>query len=202
MQIKQLKVGRMLNFSYVLYGESRRAFCVDPSYGSTEIQSFLREADLKLDYILLTHHHFDHVDQAAELAQKTGSRVVAHKSSPYNYDVGVIDGQRLRAGEIEVICLHTPGHTKDSVCYLSSGTLFTGDTLFVGECGRVDLPGGSASEMYDSLFGKLVVLPDDTRVYPGHDYGDRPYSTIGIEKAANYVLRPRSKSEFERFMNN
>ncbi|MEM0272890.1 MAG: MBL fold metallo-hydrolase, partial [Thermoprotei archaeon] len=96
--------------------------------------------------------------------------------------------------------IHTPGHTQDSVCYVSEGRVFTGDTLFVGECGRVDLPGGSAEQMYHTLFDKLSRLPDDTIVYPGHNYGATPYTTIGYEKKNNYVLKPRSLQEFLEFM--
>jgi glyoxylase-like metal-dependent hydrolase (beta-lactamase superfamily II) len=96
--------------------------------------------------------------------------------------------------------IHTPGHTRDSVCFLVEKKLFTGDTLFVGECGRTDMPGSDAGALFESLFTRLMKLPDDTEVYPGHDYGPRPTSTIGAEKKNNYTLQPRTKEEFIEFM--
>jgi glyoxylase-like metal-dependent hydrolase (beta-lactamase superfamily II) len=97
--------------------------------------------------------------------------------------------------------IYTPGHTPDSICLLvDNKKLLTGDTLFVGECGRTDLPGGNSESLYDSLFNKLLKLSDDVEVYPGHDYGLKPYSTIGEERRTNYVLQPRSLMEFVEFM--
>jgi hydroxyacylglutathione hydrolase len=96
--------------------------------------------------------------------------------------------------------IHTPGHTPDSICLLCNTKLLTGDTLFVGECGRTDLPGGSSKDMYFSLFSKLMKLDDNIEVYPGHDYGRSPSSTIGSERITNYVLKKRSLEEFIEFM--
>jgi glyoxylase-like metal-dependent hydrolase (beta-lactamase superfamily II) len=98
--------------------------------------------------------------------------------------------------------LYTPGHTPDGICLLvDNQKLLTGDTLFVGECGRTDLPGGNAKILYDSLFNKLLKLDDAIEVYPGHDYGVKPSSTIGYERKTNYVLKPRNLKEFLAFMN-
>ncbi|MCI4329941.1 MAG: MBL fold metallo-hydrolase, partial [Thermoplasmata archaeon] len=96
--------------------------------------------------------------------------------------------------------VHTPGHTKDSVLYIFEGQVATGDTLFVGECGRTDLPGGDPSEMYDSLLGRVVKLDDGLVVLPGHDYGVTPTSTIGREKKENYTLQPRTREQFLKFL--
>jgi hydroxyacylglutathione hydrolase len=96
--------------------------------------------------------------------------------------------------------LHTPGHTSDSICLLLDSKLLTGDTLFVGECGRTDMPSGSTRDMYVSLFGKLLELDDKVEVYPGHDYGSRPFSTIGEERKTNYTLEKRTLEEFIEFM--
>jgi glyoxylase-like metal-dependent hydrolase (beta-lactamase superfamily II) len=102
---------------------------------------------------------------------------------------------------VPIKVIHTPGHTPDSICLLvDNKKLLTGDTLFVGECGRTDLLGGNSRSMYHSLFNKLLKLGDDVEVYPGHDYGSKPSSTIGEEKRSNYTLEPRSLMEFIEFM--
>ena len=101
---------------------------------------------------------------------------------------------------MKVKVLHTPGHCPDHICLLVGGKLITGDLLFVGECGRTDLTGGSSSEMYNSLFNKILPLDDSIEVYPGHDYGSKPSSTIGDERKNNYTLKPRSREEFIKFM--
>jgi len=107
----------------------------------------------------------------------------------------------LSVGKIPIKVIYTPGHTADSVCLLvDKAKLLTGDTLFVGECGRTDFPGGSSKSMYDSLFNKLLKLNDNVEVYPGHDYGLKPQSTIGEEKKSNYTLQPRSLEDFIAFM--
>jgi glyoxylase-like metal-dependent hydrolase (beta-lactamase superfamily II) len=106
----------------------------------------------------------------------------------------------LHIGNINVRIIHTPGHTPDGICLLADGKLFTGDTLFVGECGRTDLRGGSAEDMYHSLFDKILSLDDDVEVYPGHDYGNKPCSTIGYERKTNYTLEKRTVEEFVEFM--
>ena len=110
------------------------------------------------------------------------------------------EGKNLTVAGLSVAVLHTPGHTPDSVLYVFGGNVATGDTLFVGECGRTDLPGGSPESLYDSLFGKLLKLEDGLVVLPGHDYGKTPTSTLGYERLNNYVLQPRTKEEFVRFM--
>jgi glyoxylase-like metal-dependent hydrolase (beta-lactamase superfamily II) len=114
----------------------------------------------------------------------------------------VVDGDILGVGQISLKVIYTPGHTIDSICLLvDNKKLLTGDTLFVGECGRTDFSGGNTKSMYDSLFNKLSKIDDDVEVYPGHDYGVKPSSTIGEEKKSNYTLQPRSIEEFIEFMN-
>lgn len=195
-----MMVGSMLNFAYILKSSERKAAVVDTSFGAQTLFENLKKESLELKYILSTHHHFDHVNQNEELASLTGAEIVAHANSSIKRDVSVVEGQTLRIGEMVVSAVHTPGHTTDSVCYYTDNSVFTGDTLFVGECGRVDLPGGSARDMYFSLFHKLCKLPDETVVYPGHDYGEKPTSTIGYEKKHNYVLKHRTLEEFLEFM--
>ena len=114
----------------------------------------------------------------------------------------VNDGDTINIGNIPMKVIYTPGHTSDSICLLvDNKKLLTGDTLFVGECGRTDLPGGDSRSMYNSLFYKLLKLKDNVEVYPGHDYGQEPSSTIGKERRLNYTLKPRTIAEFIKFMN-
>lgn len=199
LHISQIKVGHMENFTYILESAGTAAI-IDPSFGGEKLRDEIDRRRLELKYIFYTHHHFDHVNDGENLANRYGAETVAHADSPVKKDVSVTHGQKLLIGSEEITVIHTPGHTKDSVCYLADGSVFTGDTLFVGECGRVDLPGGSAQEMYASLFRKLARLGDETVVYPGHDYGATPTSTIGREKRQNYVLAPRTLEQFLEFM--
>ncbi len=201
MIVKQIPVGSMANFTYVIADEKTKlAAVIDPSWDLEKILDVLKKYDLKLQYIINTHTHFDHVLGNEQLAALTGAEIIMHKNSGLTKNVTVEDGSTIKLGNIIINVIYTPGHSKDSICLLTENKLFTGDTLFVGNCGRIDLPGGSASELYDSLFGKLVKLDDSIEVYPGHDYGSKPVSTVGDEKKTNYVLKPRTKEEFLLFM--
>jgi glyoxylase-like metal-dependent hydrolase (beta-lactamase superfamily II) len=201
MIVKQIPVGSMANFTYVVADEkSKIAAVIDPSWDLEKVLDFLRKNELKLKYVINTHTHFDHVLGNEQLAELTGAEIIMHTNSTLDKDRTVDDGDTIEVGSMSMKVIHTPGHTKDSICLLADDKLFTGDTLFVGNCGRIDLPGGSASELYESLHGKLVKLDDKIEIYPGHDYGTRPVSTIGDEKRINYVLKPRTKEEFLRFM--
>ena len=110
------------------------------------------------------------------------------------------DGDTIKLNGTKIEVIYTPGHTPDSICLIAGNKLLTGDTLFVGECGRTDLPGGDSGSLYDSLFKKIIPLDNSLEVYPGHDYGLKPDSTLGFEKEHNYVLKPRTREEFMRFM--
>ena len=201
MIVKQIPVGSMANFTYVIADEKTRAAAViDPSWDLEKVLDVLKSNDLKLKYIINTHTHFDHVLGNEQLAALTGAKIIMHRNSALEKDMTVDDNDIIQLGNIGIKVFHTPGHSKDGICLLVENKLFTGDTLFVGNCGRIDLPGGSAAELYDSLFGKLAKLDDQIEIYPGHDYGSRPYSTIGEEKRNNYVLKPRTKEEFLLFM--
>ncbi len=191
------------NFSYVIVDENNNdAAIVDSSFNSGEIIKVLKDKKCNLKFIINTHGHSDHTAGNAELKSIFGAKIVAHKLSKVNFDIGVDDGDVLTVGKIELKVIYTPGHTVDSVCFLvDDNKLLTGDTLFVGECGRTDLAGGNSKSMYDSLFNKLLKLNDATQVYPGHDYGLKSSSTIGEEKKSNYVLQPRSVKDFIDFMN-
>jgi len=191
------------NFSYVIADEkTKEAAVVDSSFNSGAIIELLKNNKLNLKYIINTHGHSDHTAGNQELTSAFSAKVVAHKLSKVNFDVAVVDGDILGVGQISLKVIYTPGHTIDSICLLvDNKKLLTGDTLFVGECGRTDFSGGNTKSMYDSLFNKLSKIDDDVEVYPGHDYGVKPSSTIGEEKKSNYTLQPRSIEEFIEFMN-
>jgi len=190
------------NFSYIIADDAtREAAVVDSSFNAGEIIRVLKTENLKLKYVINTHGHPDHTAGNEELLSTFSAKTVAHKLSRINADVEVEDGDFIHLGNVSIKVIHTPGHAPDSICLLiDNKKLLTGDTLFVGECGRTDLPGGDSRSMYDSLFSKLLKLDDAVEVYPGHDYGAKPYSTIGEERRTNYVLQPRSLMEFIAFM--
>jgi hydroxyacylglutathione hydrolase len=190
------------NFSYIIADETtREAAVVDSSYNAGEITRILKTANLKLKYVINTHSHSDHTAGNQELRSIFDAKIVAHKLSKTSADIKVNDGDVVSIGSVSVKVIYTPGHTPDSICLLvDNKKLLTGDTLFVGECGRTDLPGGNSRNMYKSLFYKILKLNDSVEVYPGHDYGLRPSSTIGSERLSNYTLEPRSIDEFIEFM--
>lgn len=191
----------MQNFAYLIGDEKTRlAVVVDPAWDVDRIMEIAKSNSLRIVYAINTHQHPDHISGNDELAKATGAKIVAHKSSRRPKDIGVEDSEILQVGTLQLKFIHTPGHSPDSISVLVGDKLMTGDTLFVGECGRIDLPGGSSEQLYDSLFNRLARLPDEVEVYPGHDYGSRPNSTIGYEKAHNYVLKPRTLEEFTQFM--
>jgi hydroxyacylglutathione hydrolase len=199
--LEQFQVGPYLNFTYlVANAEGGEGVVIDPSFGIEPVVRSIDAHRVKVRYIRDTHSHRDHVAGNRELRERTSAKVVAHESAPLGQDISVREGDVVESGRIRFQVLHTPGHTPDSVLYLFEGKLATGDTLFVGECGRTDLPGGNPSAMYDSLLGRIVKLDDALVVLPGHDYGPTPTSTIGREKRENYVLQPRTRGEFIRFL--
>jgi hydroxyacylglutathione hydrolase len=190
------------NFSYIIADEdTKEAAVVDSSYNANGIIKVIKNEKLQLKYVINTHGHSDHTAGNTELVSIFGAKIVAHKLSKINYNVPIDNGETLDIGKISIKVIYTPGHTTDSICVLvDNQKLLTGDTLFVGECGRTDFPGGNSKSMYESLFNKLLKLNDTVEVYPGHDYGLKPSSTIGEEKKSNYTLKPRSLKDFIMFM--
>ncbi len=190
------------NFSYIVADEdSKEAAVVDSSYNADDLIKIIKQEKLNLKYIINSHGHSDHTAGNIELTSEFAAKLVAHKQSKTSHDIPVDDGDVLRIGKISIKIIYTPGHTNDSICLLlDNQKLLTGDTLFIGECGRIDLPGGNAKTMYESLFGRLLKLGDAVEVYPGHDYGIKPSSTIGEQRKNNYTLKPRSLQEFLDFM--
>ena len=201
MIFEQIPVGYMQNFAYLVGDENTRlAAVVDPAWDIDRILAVVKRYNLRIIFAINTHDHPDHTSGNSELVKATGAKIVAHETSRINKDISVKEGDTLHVGSLELKFIHTPGHSPDSISVLVDGKVMTGDTLFVGECGRTDLPGGSSEQLHDSLFNKLMKLPDEVEVYPGHDYGAKPHSTIGYERTHNYVLKPRSVREFVEFM--
>ena len=191
----------MQNFAYIIGDEStRKAALVDPAWEVDKLLQICAEMKLTVVYVINTHSHHDHAGGNDAMSSRTGAKIVTHASSPLHKDIAVKDGDTIEVGTIKVKVLHTPGHCPDHICLLFDGKILTGDTLFVGECGRTDLPGGDPEEMYDSLLRRVVRLNDALVVLPGHDYGPSPTSTIGREKSENYTLKPRTREEFLRFL--
>jgi len=200
MIFKQVQVGAYQNFSYIIGDEdTRKAALVDPAWEVNKLLQLCSDLKLNVTLIINTHSHSDHVAGNASVSQRTGAKIIAHVSSPEHKDISVEEGDKITIGNVSVEILHTPGHCPDHICLLFNNKVLTGDTLFVGECGRTDLAGGNSSEMYDSL-NKLLNLNDKIEVYPGHDYGPKKSSTIGYERQNNYTLKKRTRQEFIQFM--
>ena len=191
MYVEQVPTGGDKNFGYVIADEdSRQAALVDPSYAPGRLVERIAELGYALRYVLITHDHFDHTNGNEAVTKATGAKIVMHKGAPSRPDVAVGDGDTLELGSLTIRTIHTPGHTPDSVCYLVEDALFTGDTLFVGKVGGTDLS-MTARQEYESLHRKIMTLPPDTRIYPGHDVGVQPTSTVRHERETNpFLLQP------------
>jgi glyoxylase-like metal-dependent hydrolase (beta-lactamase superfamily II) len=185
----------MANFVYLLLEpKSTEALVVDSGWETSPIVKAVEELGAKVKFVVATHEHFDHTSTLGELAEELGAKVVVHQNSPIDHDVSVVDGEELKLGRKGVKVLHTPGHTEDSICLYDGKNLFTGDTLFVGAIGKFERE--MSKVMYDSLHGVIMKLPDSTVIYPGHDYGEVPFRTLGEEKALNPFLPVRDIRSF------
>jgi len=201
MKVHQIQVGNMQNFTYVVEDEeTNEAILIDPSWELDKINEIITRNNLDVKYIVNTHHHFDHTLGNEAMSESLNAKIIQHENSELKHDISVKDGDVIKFGNSELSVLHTPGHSKDSICLVGDGKIFSGDTLFVGNCGRVDLPGGSAKELYHSLFDILYSLDDDLVLYSGHNYGSEPISSIGNEKKMNLILQKRTEQEFLEMM--
>ena len=197
MKVHQIQVGNMQNFTYIVEDDdTNEGIVLDPSWDLDQIEQVITRNDLKIKYIVNTHHHFDHTLGNEALAKSIGVKIIQHEASELPHDITVKDGDVINFGNSELRVLHTSGHSKDSICLIGDGKIFSGDTLFVGNCGRIDLPGGSAKELYHSLFDVLYHLDETLILYPGHNYGTSATSTIGKEKTTNLVMQKRTEGEF------
>ncbi|NRB38026.1 MAG: MBL fold metallo-hydrolase [Pseudomonadales bacterium] len=209
MLLRQLFDYKSYTYSYLLADEkSREAVFIDPVAGQLDYYlQLLNELNLTLKLAVDTHVHADHITALGALREKTGATTYLGKPGDVACaDQPLIDGQTLTFGDIKIQVIYTPGHTDDSHSFYieeaDSRYAFTGDTLLIRGSGRTDFQNGSAAQLYDSLHNKLLTLPEDTQVFPGHDYKGWSTSTIGEEKAHNPRLRIDNKDEFITFMNN
>ncbi len=189
--------------SYLVSCEaSGRALLIDPEIHLVErYKSALARDGLSLSYLLDTHTHADHFSASRMLGTSLGVPIVHGRKSPAPFaDMRLDDGDMLVAGEIRLKAMATPGHTRDSMCFLAGDALFSGDTLLIGGTGRTDLPTGDPEQLYDSLFKKLLQLDRATRVFPGHDYKGNTDSTIGNEIDTNPRLQKRDRQDFVAMM--
>jgi hydroxyacylglutathione hydrolase len=200
--IKQIKVGYD-NFSYIIYSkEPASAAIVDPGYDAKKLLGFLSTNKLRLQYLILTHYHHDHTSECKSIKDQMPSVQIVASEKDGEYlsvkpDFIVSDGSQLKVGTVTLDFFLTPGHTAGGICIIvDNEALLTGDTLFIGDCGRTDLPGGNIKEMFQSLQEKILKLPNELIVYPGHDYGDVPYDSLGHQKATNKTLLARNLKEF------
>ena len=201
MKVHQIQVGNMQNFTYIVEDEdTSEAIIIDPSWDLIELEVIIKRNNLKIKYIVNTHHHFDHTLGNEAMAKSTGAKIIQHEASTLDHDISISEGDKIKFGNCELSVIYTPGHSKDSICLVGDGKIFSGDTLFVGNCGRVDLPGGSAKELYHSLHDILHNLEDDLVLFSGHNYGSTPTSTLGQEKKMNFVMQKRTEQEFVEMM--
>jgi len=192
MIFEQIPVGQMQNFSYVIGDEgSKEGAIVDPGWEIDKILNIAKKYDLEIKIILVTHTDFDHVNGVKDIVNATDATVYVHKEEEteikklgINKIKIINDNDEFNIGKLKVKVLHTPGHTPGSVCYLLDNKLITGDTLFVENIGRTDRPMADPKKMKESL-EKLKKLDESIEVYPGHDYGSMPHSTIKHEKENN-----------------
>ncbi len=206
MEVHQLFDPKTSSYTYLLWDDaSRQAALIDPVHDqvSRDIR-LLRELDLKLLYTLETHVHADHITGSGLLRESLNSLVLVHEDCGSKCaDILVKDDDLIPLGAGKIRVMHTPGHTPGDVSYLIPGIAFTGDTLLIRGCGRTDFQSGDPGTLYDSITRKLFTLPDDTIVYPGHDYDGRSYTTIGEEKSLNpRVGKGKSRADFISIMNN
>ena len=202
MWVRQLFDQETGTYTYVVADRAHGvAAIIDPVREQVERDlKLLAELNLRLVAVLDTHVHADHVTGAGILRDRTGARTYASVKGAPCVDVALRDGDTVEVGGVVITARETPGHTDDSLSFVAPGAVFTGDALLIRGCGRTDFQNGNALELYQSITTKLFALPDDTAVYPGHDYRGQTVSTIGEERQCNPRLAGKSQAEFVAIM--
>ena len=205
MIFKQVFDIKSSTYTYLIASaKGREAFIIDPVLENIEEYIILlNEFDLKLVKVIDTHIHADHITGASALREKTKCVTIMGDHTPAEtVEIKVKDEEIIKLDQLEIKALHTPGHTSDSFSFLMNNYLFSGDTLLINGTGRTDFQNGSAKDAYHSIFNKLLKLPEETILCPGHDYNGKKMSTIGNEKKFNPRLQVGSENEYEEIMNN
>ena len=205
MIFEQLFDAKSSTYTYIISsGKGREALIIDPVIEHTDKYiKFLQNLELKLVKVIDTHIHADHITGLNELNKRTNcTRIMGEKSKSEVIDLKIKDSETIKVESIEIKAIYTPGHTDCSYCYIMNDRVFTGDTLLINGTGRTDFQSGSPYDAYDSLFNKLLKLPEKTLVFPAHDYNGKKNSTIENEKNNNPRLQVSSKEEYAEIMNN
>ncbi len=204
--LKQVEIGPMENFVYFVGDKAtREVMVVDPAWQVDTILRIAQEEDLKIKGALVSHFHFDHTNGIEELLESVSCPIYVNKKDiPFmeyssTHIKAVDNGEKVKVGDVEVELIHTPGHTPGSQCFHVRNHLISGDTLFINACGRCDLPGGDATEMYHTLTQRLMKFDDSTVLCPGHNYAEKPTATMGEQKKTNPYLMCDSLQNFLRF---
>ena len=205
MIFEQLFDHKSSTYTYIISsGKGREALIIDPVIENTDKYiKVLKNLDLKLVKVIDTHIHADHISGLNELSKRTKcSKIMGEESKSEILDIRVKDNEKIKIENIELISMYTPGHTDCSYSFLMNDRIFTGDTLLINSTGRTDFQNGNSHDAYNSLFDKILKLPEKTLVYPAHDYNGKKYSTIGSEKNKNPRLQVSSAEEYAEIMNN
>jgi len=205
MIFKQPFDNKSSTYTYVISsGEGREALIIDPVIEHTEeYLKILEKLKLKLVKVIDTHIHADHITGLNELSKRTNcTKIMGEQSKSEVVDIKIKEDDKIEIDKIEIKAIYTPGHTDCSYSFLMKDRIFTGDTLLINGTGRTDFQNGSAKTQYDSLFNKILKLPEKTLVYPAHDYNGKEFSTIGDEKNNNPRLQVTNVEEYIEIMNN
>ena len=205
MIFKQLFDNKSSTYTYLISsGKGREALIIDPVIENvTEYIILLKELDLKLVKVIDTHIHADHVTGASKLKDLTKCSTIMGEHTPAEaVEIKVKDDEYIHLENLKIRAMHTPGHTSDSFSFLMDKYLFSGDTLLINGTGRTDFQNGNSKDAYNSLFNRILKLPDETLLYPAHDYKGETVSTIGRERKYNPRLQVKSVDEYIEIMNN
>ena len=205
MIFRQVFDNKSSTYTYLIASaKGREAVIIDPVIENVESYiKLLQEFDLKLVKVIDTHIHADHVTGASKLKQATNCYTLMGEHTPADaVEIKVKDDEIIKIDQIEIKAMYTPGHTSDSYSFLMDNYLFSGDTLLINGTGRTDFQNGSSKDAYNSIFNRLLKLPEDTILYPGHDYNGKEFSTIGNEKKFNPRLQVKNVDEYVELMSN